>query len=364
METRVQKAVNSAITGIVDLMTDKNADKLDAMIPDNVIVVTGATGGTGASTIINSVAYTLSKNNIRVCVVDLNIMNPIQHIYFGYKKENMQYDLIDYLSGSCQLGYAMNVGACADLITPINRSLSDYVRVDSEEYAKKVSELLEKLKRLYNIVIVDVPLRLESMICNEVIYKSNDKYLVLDESLSSYSALIMLDRSMRMCGINPKLFHCIINKKTSINIPKSLVSKFDIDLCTVLPYIGGIVQSGFNGEIFIKDGVTSSKNVKAFCNGIDNLCAYILEHAGITKVMEVTEEIEDNNNKKKKDKKKKKGKKEENIEVDEQLNESENESIDNNDSKEAVESENTSLLDKTLSESLTDSESNDKNSNG
>lgn len=284
-KTKIQELMDNSITTIVDLMTDKNAEKIDALIPDNIVLFTGATGGVGTSTLIANIAYVLSKNNIRVCVVDLNICNPVQYIYLGYKQENMKFDLVDFLSGNCQLGYAMNSGGCADLLTCVNRSLVDIARIDNEGYSKRVTDLLEKLKRLYNIVIVDCPMKLESRIINDVLYKSNDKYLVLNESIGSYSALPMVDRGLRVCGINTGLFHVIVNKKTSVNIPASVVEMFGVEIVAVLPYIGEIVKCGINGEIFIKSGVTNSKNVKPFCEGIDRLCAAILENAGLTRVM-------------------------------------------------------------------------------
>lgn len=293
-KTRMQEVMDNSITTLVDLMTDKSADKLDAMIPDNIIVFTGATGGTGTSTLIANIAYTLSKSNIRVCVVDMNISNPVQYIYLGYKKEEMKFDMIDFLSGSCQLGYAMNSGGAVDLLTCVNRNLTDSARIDNEEYSKRVQELLEKLRRLYNIVIIDCPMKIESRIINDIIYKANDKYIVLNESIGSYSALPMIDKGCRICGINTALFHCIVNKKTSINIPTQMIEMFGMSIDAVLPYISEIVQCGINGEIFVKSGVSNSKNVKPFCEGIDSLCEMILENAGLTKIIELEkEEVEE-----------------------------------------------------------------------
>lgn len=57
---------------------------------DNVIVFTGASGGTGASTLLANTAYLASTKGLRVLVVDLNVMYPVQHVYFGDGKQELE----------------------------------------------------------------------------------------------------------------------------------------------------------------------------------------------------------------------------------------------------------------------------------
>src|SRR5690554_6102080 len=76
---------NTANRLAVDIIKELSGSniKTTKKVIDNLIVVTSASGGAGASTIVSNVAYMASKKDIRVVVVDLDILYPIQQVYFG-----------------------------------------------------------------------------------------------------------------------------------------------------------------------------------------------------------------------------------------------------------------------------------------
>ncbi|MBD2679329.1 MULTISPECIES: MinD/ParA family protein [Nostoc] len=68
-----------------------------------IIVVHSFRGGTGKSNLIANIATLMTLQGQRVGIIDTDIQSPGIHIIFGFKEDNIQLTLNDYLWGRCDI---------------------------------------------------------------------------------------------------------------------------------------------------------------------------------------------------------------------------------------------------------------------
>lgn len=94
---------------------------------------TNACGGTGASTIATNVAYQSFKRNLRVLVIDLNILYPTMNMVFGVPVQRERPDLVSYLLGKDELANCIyNTPVGVSVMFANNRGLIDYINLESD----------------------------------------------------------------------------------------------------------------------------------------------------------------------------------------------------------------------------------------
>lgn len=259
-----------------------NTSKYHKKLIDNLVVITSASGGAGASTIAANVAFMAQKRGINTIVIDMNILMPIQQLYFRIEQKMEKPDLVGYLLGANTLGEAIDQGtASVSVMYANNRSLMDYIACENDAAIRNFQSLIETLRSLYDLIIIDCPMKVENTLCNTAMYMADKIYMVWDEGIGSISNTEKIRRNMAYSGINTqnKLF-VILNKRTSIQYSKYPFQKLEIQLIGYLPFEQAVIESSLRSNIFCDKGESNSKNARYFVGGIKLLTDKIIEIGG------------------------------------------------------------------------------------
>lgn len=260
--------------------------KYTKKVIDNVIAFTGAAGGTGVSTIVANTAYLAAKQGLRVLIVDLNIMYPAQHLYFNVnkKQELEKPDLVSFLTGKSTIGDSIDLDGSISLLYANNRTLMDALNCESDSAVSNYQTTINKLRQLFDIILIDCPLRIENTLCNFAFYGADSIYIVWDEGISCISNTEKIRRNMAASGIDAYTkMKVILNKRTDIQYNDYPFKKLNIELVEILPFEQDIIYSSLRSEVFCDKGASKSKNASAFYNGMQSLTDSILRNGGYIK---------------------------------------------------------------------------------
>lgn len=274
------KMTSEKATSIIKELSGGQA-KYKKKLIDNLVCITNASGGAGASTVTANVAYTAVKLGITTLVIDLNILYPIQQTLFAVKPELDMPDLSGYLLGKNTLGEAIQQTKTASLMFSNNRGMMDYINCDSDQAIGNFQTALQSLRGLFDLILIDCPMRIDSMLCNYAFYNADAIYIVWDEGISSIANTERIRRNMAQTGIEAYTkMKVVLNKRTDIHYNDYPFQKLNLDLVQYLPFDQGIIQSSLYSEIFCEKGASRSKNAGYFCGGIEALTEKILVAGG------------------------------------------------------------------------------------
>jgi Mrp family chromosome partitioning ATPase len=275
------KATSDKAAEVIKELSGKQTSK-GRKVVDNLIVFTNAAGGAGASTIAHNVAYTATKKGLKTILVDLNIMCPTQQAYLGIKHDKLESDdLVSYLLGKASLSDCIEKGHVVNLIYANNRTLSDEINCNEHVGVENFTIMLTKLRQYYDLVIVDCPMRVDSMLQNVMLYNADTIYTVWEEGIGSIINTERLRRNMALSGIDSFVkMKIILNKRTSIHFTEYPISKLNLELIETLPFDIDIIENSLKGRIFCEKGSSSSKNAIIFAQKIQSLTDKILKNGG------------------------------------------------------------------------------------
>lgn len=258
--------------------------KYKPKVIDNVMVFLGAAGGVGTSTLVANLAYTLSTKGLTVLIIDLNIMYPVQHNFFRIKQRIDKADLVSFLLGRNSIGESIdNTAGNISLMVAHNRTLIDSINCDSEICSKNMEEGLDRLRELFDVILIDCPMDLQHDVVNTVLYKADSIYLVWDENIACIGNTERLRRNMTLSGIEAyNKVRAVMNKRTNIYYSTVPFKKLGIELLAVFPFEKAILECGLNGEIFCKSGASRAETASIFVKEMEKLADKVLEIGGYT----------------------------------------------------------------------------------
>lgn len=276
----INKLIDDTTNKIIKDFSGKgNSAKIRVM--DNTIAFIGASGGTGTSTLVANVAYTVAKKGLSVLVVDMNILYPIQHSLFGLKQEIEKKDLVSFMLGRNSIGDSIESSKGVSVMYANNRYLIDYINCDTSACSSNLISAIKDIRQLFDLIIFDCPLRLEFDAINCILYECDKVYTVFDEGVSPIANIDRIRKNMQVSGIETSSkLKVILNKKTNVHYTNYVFDKLALELIAKLPFDTSIIESSLRGEIFCEKGASISKNASLFESGIKDLADKILAEGG------------------------------------------------------------------------------------
>lgn len=284
----INKYTSEKATDIIKKLGGHGISESKVMV-DNVICMTNCSGGTGVSTITSNLAYVLSRaemGELSVLVIDLNIITPIQQVYFDEERGNDKgdrKDLVDFLMGQSSIGEATVTNGAISLMYAINRNIADEINCEEDIALENFKTLINKVRTLYDVVLIDCPMRISHALCNTAMYMADKIYTVWDEGLSS---IIGTDRVMRQLGFTGidayNKMMVIMNKRTDIKYGKYPFERLKLKVVGELPFSTDVISSTLDATIYCRGGKARNKNGKQFEDKIIKLAESILVVGGKT----------------------------------------------------------------------------------
>lgn len=279
-QVNLAKATSDKAVDVIKTLSGKGT-YIKKKVVDNVVVFTNACGGTGASTLASNVAYLASQKQLKVLLIDLNIMCPIQHTYLGIKQEVDKPDLVNFLLGKSTLSDSIDTTNEINLLYANNKTLADEINCNGKVAIENFNALINKARQYYDIVIVDCPMRVDCLLQNTMLYNCDSIYIVWDEGISSMINTEKLRRNMALSGIDSfTKMRVVLNKRTSLHFSDYPLKKLNLELVEVLPFDIDIIDNSLRGKIFCEKGATSSKNAIEFARKCQSLTDKILKIGG------------------------------------------------------------------------------------
>lgn len=291
---QLEENENYSGTNIVKATSDKAVDIIKELsgkeyasgkkIIDNVILFTNAAGGSGASTIASNVAFEATQKGLSVLMVDLNIMCPIQHTYLGINQELEKHDLVSFLVGSTPLNESIESNGVIHLLFSNNRTLSDEINCNTKVAVENFNQMISHIRNFYDLVIIDCPMRIDSLLYNTALYTCDSIYMVWDEGIGSIINTEKVRRNMALSGIDSYTkMRVILNKRTSVHFSDFSLKKLNLELVGVLPFSIDVIDNSLRGRIFCDKGVAQSKNGAEFARKMIVITDKILKIGGYVK---------------------------------------------------------------------------------
>lgn len=277
------KATSDKASSVIKDLSGKGQYESKKLL-DNLMVFSNSSGGTGVSTILSNIAYTMTTKGLKVLLIDLNLTCPIQHCFLGVKTEGIKNDLVSYLLGKSQLSESIINSNEVNLMFAYNRNLVDEIYCNEGLATSNFELLLNKACQYYDVVLVDCPMRIDSMLCNIAFYLADSIYLVWDEGLGSIVNTERIRRNMALSGIDSfTKMRIILNKRTSVHFSDYPITKLNLELVGVLPFDIDIIDNSLKGQIFCQKGSSNAKNAIEFARKIEVITDKVLAIGGYVK---------------------------------------------------------------------------------
>lgn len=274
------KATSDKATEVIKELSGKSYGTSRKMV-DNLVVFTNAAGGTGASTLATNVAYEAFSKGLKVLLVDLNIMCPVQHSYLNIVQSIKKPDLVSYLLGEDSLSNAIDTSNAINLLFANNRTLNDAINCCDSTAIENFKEMLSRVRQYYDLILVDCPMRIDDMLINTMLYECDALYMVWDEGISSLINTEKLRKNMALSGIEAfTKTRVILNKRTKVHFSPVALERLNLELVEVLPFDTDIIDNSLRGRIFCEKGSTVSKNAIEFAVKVRKLTDKVLKIGG------------------------------------------------------------------------------------
>lgn len=296
-QVTVGKVTSEAVKNIITDLSGGEVE-LKTKLIDNVIVMTNVSGGTGVSTLVSNMGYIAKQKGLRVMVIDLNIMNPVQDSAFNIEPMMERPDLVGYLTGKNDLKSAIITDANFSIMFANNRTLMDYIICEDDSCIQNYEQMLYTLRKTYDLILIDCPNNINHCLVNAALYNADHIYLVWDESLTSILNTEKFRRNLIMSGVNSySKTSIILNKRTDCTYGKYPFEKMTLKLEEILPFDPAIIECSLKSQIFVDKAATDSENANIFFQKAYSLTDKILENGGYIEPKKVTERLKFNERK-------------------------------------------------------------------
>ncbi|MGF6376125.1 septum site-determining protein MinD [Clostridiales Family XIII bacterium PM5-7] len=234
-----------------------------------VLLIASGKGGTGKTMFSTNLGATLAKQNKSVVILDMNLGLRNLDLFFGLEN-NVVYDVYDVMTGVCRIKQALIKDK---RFNNLYLMAASPIRDDGRLTPLHMQVLCEKLKNLYDYIIVDAPAGID----DGLVISSSGAEEAIIVTTPEYSALRdadILDRQLLKAGIKKR--HVILNKVVAEMMSAGYAPKLrDITNMLIAP-MAGIIQFDENIQIstnlgvpiVIKDGTYIQENFEKIAERI------------------------------------------------------------------------------------------------
>lgn len=226
-----------------------------------VFLIASGKGGTGKTMFAANFGATLAKQNKSVVILDMDLGLRNLDLYFGLEN-NVVYDVYDVLTGVCRIKQALIKDKRFDNLYLMAASPA---RDDGSLTPLHMQVLCEKLKNLYDYIIIDAP----SGIDDGLVISSAGVEEAIIVTTPEYSALRdadILDRQLMTLGIKSR--YIVLNKVIAEMMSAGYAPRLREVTSMLRPPLAGIIQFDENIQIstnlgvpiVIKDGTYIQEN--------------------------------------------------------------------------------------------------------
>lgn len=282
--TNISKIISEATTSVIKELSGGPV-RHEPKVVDNLMAFVGTAGGVGTSTIVANLAYTIKRRGLTVLVIDLHIAYPIQHNYFKVKQEIDKPDLVSFLLGKNSIGESIESRGDISVLVANNRTLMDEINCDTDLCSKNFEAAIEKIRPLFDVIIMDCPNDLKSDIVNTALYRADFIYTVWDENIECISNIERMRRNMALSGIEEyNKVKAVFNARTSIHYSRYPFDRLNLEVIATFPFELAIKESALKGNIFCEKGASLSKNAALYVDEMSRLAKKVLEIGGYKSV--------------------------------------------------------------------------------
>ena len=237
----------------------------------DVITITSGKGGVGKSTTTANVAVALSDLGKKVIAIDFDIGLRNLDMILGLENR-IVYNVVDVMNGICNLSQALIVDKKSKNLSFLPASQTNDKSVLDDD---KVKKLIEELKGIFDIVLIDSPAGIESGFEHSIML-ANRALIVSTPDVSSVRdadrVIGIIDAKSQRAKEGAEVEkHIIINRlKPDLVEGGDMLSVDDVLNILSLPLIGvvpdddGIINSTNRGSPIVRD--SSSTAAKAYKN--------------------------------------------------------------------------------------------------
>lgn len=250
---------------------------------DNVLLFTNASGGTGVTTIVQNVAQICKSKGLRVLVIDIHILYPMQDSIFGVEAMMTRPDLTGYLLGKNDLKKAIINNGNFSILFSNNRTLMDSINCEDDQAIANFNNMIDTLRKMYDVILIDCPSDIDHTLINTAIYTCDHVYMVWDEGLPSILNTEKVRRALAYTGVDQYTkTSVILNKRTDVTYSNFPFKRLNIELDQILPFDPAVVECSLKNQIFVEKAAQKSENANIFYTQLFELTDKILERGGMT----------------------------------------------------------------------------------
>ncbi len=245
------------LSGLLEKTTPRELMDLDVQrdqLMYNVFGFLPATDGTDNALVLSNLGFALSQQGYHVCLLDFKVFYPNLFLYLDVEQNERGKGLLTVLKDDR-----------ADLreeITPTKYEglylLSPSPQDLMEEYfdfdVEKVSCVVETLKRLFDIVLIDIPNVPPLEFCIGAMKECHVGFFTATERVDALSNITRLMDFVSTLGIGVNKFtNIIFTNLQDVKFDFNSLKKLRFDIVAGLPLIKGIITDALEGKIYVKD---------------------------------------------------------------------------------------------------------------
>ncbi|EQF29661.1 AAA domain protein [Clostridioides difficile CD160] len=268
----------SSLSNILAAMSGSEInDVSEQLLFNKVVGFRGIVPGVGTSTILQNVAIALSeKTKYKICVLDMNILYPIQHslLMKDSKVPNKKRDIMDY-SGNLSEIILYTQYNNVYLIEFSNRGLSDMF--SSKDIDTIISEIIDTSKLSFDVILIDLSHELTVMNTRAAI-KCNKIIQVGDQSLKCLTNLKKSLNAQATLAISPLKSNKVVLNKVSEDVVAFTTKVLEEAGLKVIAQINNseeILKAGISGKRLWYE--SSKEKYINFSSAIDTIVDELLE---------------------------------------------------------------------------------------